>query len=199
MSGATDPADDRRRWTERYATSEGAHDVPSAWVVHAGERIPQGVTVIDIAAGHGRHAVPLARLGHHVIAIDFVELAVRRAVARDSRIHGVVASIWQLPLRKESADALLCTNFLERAFFPELIALLKPGGLLIYETYTLEHRTLVEAGRARAPRSPNYLLAPGELPRLVAPLEILDAREGYVNDDAGERYSASVFARRPTH
>jgi SAM-dependent methyltransferase len=196
MNGKTNPADDRVRWTERYDSNVGAHDIPSAWVVRACARIAPGVTVIDIAAGSGRHSEPLAQLGHHVIAIDFVELAVRRAVARHPRIHGLVASVWELPLGRGSADAVLCTNFLERAFFPELVALLKPGGVLIYETYTTDHRKLVEAGRARAPRSADYLLAPGELPRLVAPLEIIDAREGYVNDEAGERHCASIFAQK---
>ena len=187
---------DRQRWTERYASDIRASDAPSDWVIQACARIPHGALVLDIAAGSGRHATPLARLGHHVVALDFVELAVRRAVLRHVRVLGVVATIWSLPLRPKSADAVLCANFLERAFFDDLKALLKPGGLLIYETYTLEHRTLVEAGRARAPRSPDYLLAPGELGRLVAPLEILDSREGLVKDGAGERYCASIIAQK---
>jgi SAM-dependent methyltransferase len=192
----TESPQDRARWTERYATDLRAGDAPSSWVIAASGRIPQGSLVVDIAAGSGRHAAPLAALGHHVIAVDFVALAIRHAVLRSQRIHGVVATVWSLPLRKEFADAVLCTNFLERELFGDLKALVRQGGLLIYETYTLEHRHLVEAGRARAPRSADYLLAPGELLDLVTPFEILDAREGYVKDDLGERYCASVIARK---
>ena len=52
----------------------------------------------------------------------------------------------------------------------------------------------MESGWARRPRDPAYTLAPGELPRLVAPLEVVAYREGLVHDDAGERCVASVVA-----
>jgi hypothetical protein len=67
--------------------------------------------------------------------------------------------------------------------------------VLIVETYTVGHRALVDAGRARAPTNPAYMLAPGELPRLVAPLDVVASREGVVRDEAGERHVASVVAR----
>ena len=49
---------------------------------------------------------------------------------------------------------------------------LRPGGLLIYETFT---RAQAERGR---PTDPAHLLEPGELRRLVAPLAVLREREG---------------------
>ena len=188
--------DDRERWAARHASVEYQVRAASSWVMAACARIPIAHTILDIAAGTGRHAGPLARAGRNVIALDFVELAVQRAAQAHALVHGVVADVWSLPLRAASVHAMLVTNFLERALFEDLKALLAPGGFLVYETYTVDHRQLVEAGRARAPSSAAYLLEAGELARLVAPLEILDQREGYVNDAAGERSCASILARK---
>ncbi len=187
---------DRERWAARYATNSADERPPSDWVLAACTRIPQGWLILDLAAGAGRNAIALARRGYATVALDFVEEAIRHAAAANALVHGVVADVRSLPIRSGSVDAIVCTNFLVRPLFEDLKVLIKPGGFLVYETYTLEHRTLVEAGLARAPRSPEYLLQPGELLRLVAPLEIIDRREGHVRDTAGERYCASVVARK---
>jgi SAM-dependent methyltransferase len=188
---------DRARWTARYAADGGAQRPPSPWVIAACARLPAGRLIIDIAAGDGRHAVALARTGHRVVALDIVEAAIRRAVREEAGVLGLVSDVQRLPLRPACADAVLVTNFLEREIFDDLKSLLGPGGIIVYETYTREHLILVESGRARAPRGPDYLLQSRELLRLVAPFTILDYREGYVHDDAGERYVASVVAERP--
>ena len=158
--------------------------------------LPPDAVIVDVAAGVGRHARALAERGRRVVALDYVEAAVRAAARAHPGIQGVVADAGTLPFAPESLDALLTVNFLDRALFPIFAGLLKPGGSLIVETYTLEQRTLVESGRARAPRNPAYLLAPGELVALVAPLEVVDLREGLVDDEAGVRHVASVVAVR---
>ena len=192
----SDPQRGRGRWAQRYADEVAEERPPSPWVIGACARIPREYTLVDIAAGTGRHAGALARIGRLVIAVDFVEIAIRHATHRHGRVAGVVADAWSLPFAHGRLDAILITNFLERDLFEELKMLLRPGGYIVYETYTLEHLGLVEAGRARAPRSEAYLLNPGELTRLLAPFEILDTREGHVRDEAGERYCASALAQR---
>lgn len=155
-----------------------------------------GGLVVDLAAGDGRHAGPIAATGRPVVAVDFVESAVQQAMRRHPLVHGVVADAGALPFVPGTLPVLLCVNFLDRALFPRLIALLEPGGTLVYETYTVEHLALVAAGRARAPRNPDYTLRPGELKSLVAPLAIAEYREGLLRDEAGERHVASVVARK---
>ncbi len=194
----SDELSDRERWAARYAANIADERPPSEWVLAACQHIPRDWLILDLAAGAGRNAMALVRDGHSTVALDFVEEAIRHAAAANELVHGVVADARSLPIRPGSVDAIVCTNFLVRPLFEDIKALLKPGGFLVYETYTLEHRTLVEAGLARAPRSPEYLLQPGELLRLVAPLEIIDQREGHVRDTAGERYCASVVARKRT-
>jgi hypothetical protein len=65
---------------------------------------------------------------------------------------------------------------------------------LIYETFTLEHLDVVARGKARGPRNAAYLLAPGELPLLAAPLDVVEHEECLVADGAGERHVARLVA-----
>jgi SAM-dependent methyltransferase len=184
------------KWKERYRSADGADKAPSQWLVEAAMNLPSDTTLVDVAGGLGRHARPLVEAGRQVVIVDFVEGALASARRSTPQLMAVVADAWSLPFADGSLDALLVANFLERELFPVFLRLLRPGGHLLYETYTLENADLVAAGKARAPRSPRYMLAPGELRQLVAPMKILRYREGIVEDAAGVRASASVFAQK---
>ena len=198
------PAEARAIWRERWARHDAPADRrPSAWVMAACARLPAGALVADLAGGDGRHAVPLARLGHRVALVDFAERAVRLGVAaaRDAdaaagALLGVVADTAALPLRAGAFDAVVIVHFLERDLFPHLPALLRPGGLLIVETFTTAHLRLVAAGRASGPRNPAYLLEPGELPRLAAPLRVDEYAEVEAMDGPASRAVARLVATR---
>jgi SAM-dependent methyltransferase len=186
---------DRARWQERYAADlDAGRRSPSSWVVERCGALPAGALVADVAAGAGRHAIALAEQGSRVVAVDFVESAVAAARRGHPRVLAAVADAAALPFAPGTFDAVLTVNFLDRALFQTFVALVRPGGWLVVETYTREHLALVASGRARRPRDPAYTLEPGELPRLVAPLTVLAYREGLVRDDAGERCVASVVA-----
>jgi len=193
MSAGLDSRDDRAHWEARYADAETAWPA-SPWVVRQCLALPAGCTIVDIAGGSGRHAVPLARAGRTVIVVDFIPTAVRTATQRDSGILGAVADVRALPMRDGSLGAIVCVNFLDRTLFPSLVGLLLPGGALIYETFTRRHLDLVRAGRAHGPRNPTYLLDDGELRMLVAPLVVQEYTEGLVADEVGERHVARVVA-----
>jgi SAM-dependent methyltransferase len=201
------PDEARATWAARWAEHDRPADrPPSAWVLGACAALPQGARVADVAGGDGRHALPLAARGCEVVLVDFTERAVRLGVtaARDRRgtmdgivhgiVHGVVADALALPLRAGAFDAIVIVNFLERALFSHLPSLLRPGGRLIVETFTTDHLRLVAAGRAHGPRNPAYLLAPGELPRLAAPLIVDEYAEVEAMDGPGQRAVARIVA-----
>ena len=61
------------------------------------------------------------------------------------------------PFPEQSFHGVVVTNYLHRPRFDRLLACLAPGGVLIYETFAIGQ---AKYGR---PRSPDHLLAPGEL------------------------------------
>jgi len=195
MTDATEPIDDRTRWVDRYA--ERGVEIerePSGWVVEQLWSLPKEALVLDLAGGSGRHAVAAARSGLTAIAMDFIAQAVAAATARSDNVLGVVADVREMPVRESSVDAILVVSFLDRSLFPTIRSLLTPGGTLIYETFTLGHLDVVKRGKARGPRNPEYLLEPGELPQLAAPLDVVEHEECLVVDSAGERHVARIVA-----
>jgi len=157
-------------------------------------RMPRGVA-LDVAAGRGRNSLPLARAGMRVVAVDFSVEAMRllAATTRSERlaIWPVVANLDNFHLKDESLDAIVNINFLDRALFPEFERALRPGGILIADTF------LVDQAALGHPSDPRFLLAHGELRALAGGLEIEEYREGLVTYPNGERaYRASIVARQ---
>jgi SAM-dependent methyltransferase len=175
--------------------SRDRHDdgVPATWLVSHRALLPPSGRALDVACGHGRHALWLARHGFDTRAIDRnpETQAALDARARAEHLPLAVATAdleaGEVDLGRDAYDVIVVVHYLHRALFPALMAALAPGGVLVYETFT---RAQAERGR---PTNPAFLLEPGELPRLVAPLEVRAAREG----DFEGKLIASVVAVRP--
>ena len=174
---------------------------PSRWFVahaaHLREASRLGV-VCDLACGRGRHALAAAELGARVVAIDRSRDALRelgeRAGSRAlaiQRLRADLEATRAIPLRPGSCGAVLVFRFLSRPLAPAIVECLAPGGLLLYETFTVHQR---DAGYG--PRNPAFLLEPGELRRLFAELEVLSCSEGWTEDPRPEAL-ARLAARRP--
>lgn len=150
---------------------------PSPWVVAHSRYLPATGTVLDLACGGGRHARWLAVRNHRVFAVDRDQ----QALASLAGVAGVEAAAMDLeggewPLAGRRFAGIVVTNYLWRPRLPEVLALLAPGGVLIYETFMLGNEAY---GR---PANPDFLLRPGELRELAraAGLRELAYVEGYV-------------------
>lgn len=75
-------------------------------------------------------------------------------------------------LGQEQYDLILVFFYLQRSLFPAVISALRPGGFLIYKTYTTESKRL-----GRGPNHPMYLLNPNELLHAFKTLRILHYHE----------------------
>jgi len=137
-----------------------ARGVPSPWIVQWAGLAPAGATVLDVAAGGGRHAVFFVERGHRVTAVD------RDTTALPSHpdLEIVTADLedgspWPLPGRRFGAAVV--TNYLHRPLLPTLLDAVEPGGVLLYETFM--------AGNERfgRPSRPEFLLKDGELLEVV--------------------------------
>lgn len=135
---------------------------PSAWLQRWAPLIPAAGEVLDVACGGGRHAVHLAGLGHPVDAVD-IDLEPSAAVRDTSGIvwhrHDLEQGDW--PFAPAAYAGVVVTCYLHRPLFPHLIEALRPGGVLIYETFALGQE------RYGRPRNPAHLLLPGELLELA--------------------------------
>lgn len=188
---------DREKWQELYATGRRGDRPPSSWIAKTLVRLPNELPLVDLAGGTGRHAAVAAALGFRVVLVDIVEPAVRRARANAPGIAAAVAAASALPLRRGAFGTVVVSNFVNRDLFPDIAALLAPGGHLVYETYSVAHLDLVRAGLATGPTSLEFLMQPGELRRLASGLEVIEEEDSEMNDDAGRRFTVRLLARRP--
>lgn len=166
---------------------------PSSWLVDHLDLLPRDGTVLDLACGRGRHTLFLARAGFRVHAIDRDPDAIEalRVAGREFGV-AITSEVMDLEtsvppdLGQARYAGVLVFNYLHRPLFPALRDALAVGGRLFYETFTI-----AQAARGH-PKNPAFLLHPGELPALVAPLVVLRSREGDVDD----RSVASIVAER---
>jgi rhodanese-related sulfurtransferase len=181
------------RWTGPRVHEPSTVTGPSSWLLSNAHLAPRGARTLDVACGRGRHALLLAGAGFPVRAVDrdAAQVAWLNALARRLQLpldgHVVDLETPVVDLGEEEWELVLVFNYLHRPLFPALVRALAPGGVLLCETYTTEQP------KGRRPTSPDHLLEPGELPRLVAPLEVLRQREGEIDG----RSLASVAARKP--
>ncbi len=180
-------------WSGPREFGPGVLRGPSAWLIENADLLPRGGTVLDVACGRGRHALLMASAGFDVHAVDRDQEAI--AFLRDTAGRlGLTLRAETIDLETEpppslpdaTYDAVLVFNYLHRPLFPGLRAALKPGGRIIYETFTTRQ---AERGQ---PRNPAFLLQDGELAELVKPFTVLRSREG----DVDGRWIASVVAER---
>lgn len=136
---------------------------PSPWVKETIARMeplgPGDLRVLDLAAGNGRHA-------RHLVDLEYPTLAVDRDISGLDYLDGREGleilqcdledgSLW--PFAGEKFRAVIVANYLHRPTLPQMLALIAPGGSLIYETFG--------AGNEKygKPSNPNFLARPHEI------------------------------------
>ena len=179
----------------------GAHRhglAPSSFLVDNFHLLPRGIA-LDLAMGEGRNAIYLATRGFDVDGVDAnpKKIASARAASRklNAPIRAMVGNVqdgtYILPM--EAYDAIIVFNFLHRPLFRDIRDGLVPGGVVVYQTYTVDQPA---NGR---PTNPDYLLRHGELQAAFQGWEILAARElnGPARYGGPQRAIASIIARKP--
>lgn len=165
---------------------------PSPWLFECGDLIPRAGRALDVACGRGRHALLLASTGLHVTALDRDGAALAQLQTHADRLGlPVTTRLVDLEtgtpdLGDDGYDLVVVTRYLHRPLMPHLLLSLAPRGVLIYETF------LAQQAAVGHPKNPDFLLTPGELRTLVAPLEVLRDFEGEFDG----KWLAAIAARR---
>lgn len=181
---------DRIRWNRKYESDKGMGR-PSS-LVREFHSLAPGRLVLDLAAGTGRNALFLARLGYRVTAVDLADESMRRL--RDLKHPGILpvqADLDRFPLPSQGFDLIVCCYFLDRNLFPYIRESLRPSGVLLFES--TRESSLPSISQ---PRNRDYLLRSNELLHAFLGLRILYYEESLEEDqsDPGKTRSLARLA-----
>ena len=108
--------------------------------------LPAGASILDLACGQGRHAIPLARLGFQVTGLDLSPTLLAHARARAGAtgviVRWIQGDMRDLPWEAEfdacvnltTAFGYFATDDENEAVLRQVVKALKPGGQLLIET-----------------------------------------------------------------
>lgn len=187
--------DDRERWDRRYDTNEYIHGKkPLEFLRQSLSLLPGGKALV-LAMGEGRNAIFLAEQGYDVEGCDIspiaVEKASRQAAEVGVRIKAFEADLEDYRPEQGQYDLITCFYYLQRDLIPRMKAALRPGGMVVMETYTVENLKIGQHG----PKKREFLLEENELLRLFMDIgmKIVFYRETVID---GKKAVASIVAEK---
>jgi SAM-dependent methyltransferase len=193
----------REEWDRKYAdTGLLWSATPNRAFASEVAGLPPG-RALDLACGEGRNAVWLGKLGWHVTAVDFSEVAIEKARKMASE-HGSIDFVCADLLEYEpepSAYDLVAVLYLQlpadelRLVLSRAVAALAPGGTFLLIAHDLANL----ADGVGGPSDPTVLYTPADVVPELHGLEIEKA-ERILRDVEGEdrpAIDALVRARRP--
>ena len=164
------------------------------WSLFENKRL--GGSILDLACGDGHNGIFLATKDLPVICCDVSEEALSRTekLAAENR---VTVALWQVdleademnPLPEDFYEGILVFRYLHRPLIPCIKKALKKGGILIYETFTIEQPKFGK------PHNPKFLLKPGELLEWFKDWEIIHNFEGI--KEGPKRAVAQIVCKKP--
>ena len=174
---------DQKRWDARYSKRLGGAD-PSPVLQKYWSFATIG-SALDIACGNGRNSLFLADKGFRVDAVDISTVATGHLKGHKQNINVICADLdaWEPP--PDRYDLIVNIRFLDRRLFPSIHQGIKPGGVLVFESF-LDGET------------DTYCLKPNELLRAFQTLRIVYYEEQKLEDSGRFDKIASLVAIKPS-
>jgi len=180
--------EDKTRWNEKYQDNK-IPQIPLA-LISTYAKDAKGNKALDIACGMGRHSKYLALEGFEVDALDVSSVAIKSLVEINN-IHAKEVDFDTYSLQKNTYDVIICTYFLERKLFPQMIEALHPKGLILIETFLHDNEN------GRLPSNPAFRLNKGELKDFFEKeCEILHLEEFWAKDYMGYKTMKTAMVAR---
>ncbi|HIO92134.1 MAG TPA: methyltransferase domain-containing protein [Leucothrix mucor] len=183
----------QQKWDDCYKNADIATAAAATILKNNAHLLPSTAHALDVACGRAGNAQFLANKGFTVDAFDFSPnvIAALKHFVPDS----INPQLWNSEsdtLRQAHYDVIVVSYFLQRDLFPALIAALKEGGLLFYQTWSQQ---CVDSS---GPSNPDFRLQRGELLSLCTDLRIVYYREeGKLGDiRLGSRNDAYLIAEK---
>lgn len=149
--------------------------------------------VLDIGCGGGRDAIYLAKQKMDVIAIDHEAKVLKRAKSL-AQLSGANLKFKCCDIKKagclpdEKFDVITVVRFLNRELYSYIKQALKPGGVILFETFS----SGVE--KIGTPKNPNFILNENELREVFADFTVIVDR---ITELADGRPVNSFIAQKP--
>ena len=181
---------DKDRWNSKYETEVYLFgEKPIPFLVDNVHLLPKG-KVLDIAMGEGRNGVYLATQGFNVTGLDIAEKGLEKA-HRLAKKHNVtietkVVDLENFQIKPNTYDVILCSYYMQKDLFKQFQSGLKPGGMIVVETYNVDYLKYARFSR-------KWALDTNELLAIFKDLRVIRYQD---YDDGKEAYS-SIIAQRP--
>ncbi|MEK9628279.1 MAG: class I SAM-dependent methyltransferase [Nitrospinota bacterium] len=181
---------DKERWNKKYDTEVYLFgEKPIPFLVNNIDILRRG-KALDVAMGEGRNGVYLATQGFDVTGLDISEKGLEKANALAAKnnvtIKTKVVDLENVKLEPNSYDLILCTYYMDRELYKKFYDALKPGGMVLVETYNIDY---LKYRRFNA----KWALDINELLEIFKGMRVLRYQD---YDDAREAYS-SIIAQKP--
>jgi tellurite methyltransferase len=177
-------------WDNRYSTKPTSTE-PSEILVEFADILPRSGRALDLACGGGRNTVFLAQRNLQAVGIDRSREALAQGgeLARQKKVHveWIQADLETFALPPAAYDVIACTFYRDPKLYSAIRESLCPGGLLFYETFSLEQLRF-----KTGPRNPAHLLQPSELLHAFGDWDVLFYHETWI-----DRGVAALVARKP--
>ena len=181
---------DKDRWNSKYETEVYLFgEKPIPFLVDNVHLLRKG-KVLDIAMGEGRNGVYLATQGFEVLGLDISEKGLEKAhnLAKKNKvtIETKVVDLESFTLEPNSYDVILCTYYMQKDLFKQFQSALKPGGMIVVETYNVDYLKYAQFSR-------KWALDTNEMLDIFKGLRVIRYQD---YDDGKEAYS-SIIAQKP--
>ncbi len=194
-----------------HAPSHPDPSLPFAYKNYILPLLPHGGAALEVAGGSGRHSIWLAEQGlsagpvvnpdaalasprascsgegvpWRITLNDISDVGLAQAkttaTERGLALEYLPGDAAQLDFGCERYDLVLVFWFLERAAFPKLRECLRPGGLIVYKTFTDEQPRFWERSN-----NPRHLLQSNELLHAFQDFRVLHYRETLIEQGVAE-------------
>ncbi|HZV22046.1 MAG TPA: class I SAM-dependent methyltransferase [Hyphomicrobiales bacterium] len=193
-------------WDERYRGDSYAFGkTPNAFLVSQSHYLSPGLRALVPGDGEGRNGVWLAGQGLTVDTVDVsplgVEKARKLAAERGVIIGTEIADLlsWDWPRNRYDLVAALYVHFFDTdrpRMHRAMIEALKPGGILIFEAFSLAQAEMKKKYHSGGPPNTDMLYSNEKLSADFKDAEMLLLEETIVELDEGHRHKGPAAVIR---